>query len=56
MYYLLVDVSGICVDIYVIVRSIRNSVVRVWYVIGGINSAFLWCVELVFIGIFFIIL
>lgn len=51
MYYLLVDVSGICVDIHVIARSIRNSAARVWHATGGINSALPWCAEPVLIGI-----
>lgn len=51
MYYLLVNVSGICVDIHVIARSIRNSAARMWHATGGINSALPWCAEPVLIGI-----
>lgn len=50
MCYLLVDVSGICIDIHVIACSIRNSAARVWHATGGINSSLPWCGEPVLIG------
>lgn len=50
MFYLLVNVSGISVDIHVIARSIRNSAARVWHATGGIYSALPWCAEPVLIG------